>query len=123
MNELILKKCLKCDALVEVLEDCTCNNCGIRCCGEEMQKLTPILIDEKEPTLTYEVIGDVLVVRINEKSDDAQDVEWVSMVSDEVIGKKFFIQGKNNAVTFPYIPGSTVYAFCKENVLKFITVD
>ena len=27
--ELIVKKCMKCGAEVEVLKDCTCNDCGI----------------------------------------------------------------------------------------------
>lgn len=30
------RKCLKCGALVEVIKDCTCENCGIMCCGEKM---------------------------------------------------------------------------------------
>ena len=30
------KQCLKCGALVEVIKDCTCKDCGIRCCGEPM---------------------------------------------------------------------------------------
>ena len=34
-NELIIKKCLKCGALVEVINDCNCNECGITCCGNQ----------------------------------------------------------------------------------------
>ena len=37
MKELILKKCMKCNALVKVLEDCSCDDCGIICCGEPMK--------------------------------------------------------------------------------------
>ena len=28
MEKLIIKKCSKCGALVEVLKDCSCDNCG-----------------------------------------------------------------------------------------------
>ena len=31
--------CEKCGAMVKVLIDCTCENCGIKCCGETMQQL------------------------------------------------------------------------------------
>ena len=34
MKELKLKRCKKCNALVEVLEDCNCEGCGIICCEE-----------------------------------------------------------------------------------------
>ena len=36
MRELIIKKCTKCNALVKVINDCTCDNCGINCCGKQM---------------------------------------------------------------------------------------
>ena len=44
-NELIIKKCKSCGAMVKVLKDCTCENCGIKCCGEEMEILVPNSVD------------------------------------------------------------------------------
>lgn len=44
-NELIIKKCLKCGALIEVINDCNCNECGITCCGEPMVKLISNSVD------------------------------------------------------------------------------
>ena len=32
--------CEKCGAMVKVLIDCTCQNCGIRCCGEVMKEIS-----------------------------------------------------------------------------------
>lgn len=32
--------CEKCGAMVKVLIDCTCQNCGIKCCGEIMKEIT-----------------------------------------------------------------------------------
>ena len=29
-KELIIKKCQKCGAMVKVIEDCHCDNCGIK---------------------------------------------------------------------------------------------
>ena len=33
----MLKRCNKCGALLKVLKDCNCDNCGITCCGETLQ--------------------------------------------------------------------------------------
>lgn len=32
--------CEKCGAMVKVLIDCTCPNCGIKCCGEVMKEIS-----------------------------------------------------------------------------------
>ena len=32
--------CEKCGALVKVLIDCTCKDCGIKCCGEAMKEIS-----------------------------------------------------------------------------------
>lgn len=32
--------CEKCGAMVKVLIDCTCKNCGIQCCGEPMKEIS-----------------------------------------------------------------------------------
>ena len=32
--------CEKCGALVKVLIDCTCENCGIKCCGNTMKEIS-----------------------------------------------------------------------------------
>ena len=33
-------KCEKCGAMVKVLIDCTCDNCGIKCCEETMKEIS-----------------------------------------------------------------------------------
>lgn len=44
-KELVIKRCSKCQALVEVIKDCTSDNCSIKCCGEEMIELAPNSVD------------------------------------------------------------------------------
>lgn len=34
--------CAKCGALVNVLIDCTCENCGIKCRGETMKEISEV---------------------------------------------------------------------------------
>ena len=38
MNKIVI--CEKCGAMVKVLIDCTCKNCGIKCCGETMKEIS-----------------------------------------------------------------------------------
>ena len=38
MEKIVL--CEKCGAMVKVLVDCTCANCGIKCCGEIMKEIS-----------------------------------------------------------------------------------
>ncbi len=38
MDKIVL--CEKCCAMVKVLVDCTCENCGIKCCGETMKEIS-----------------------------------------------------------------------------------
>lgn len=45
-------KCSSCGATVKVIKDCNCLNCGIRCCGKEMEEYTP----EKNEDLTEKAI-------------------------------------------------------------------
>ena len=38
MEKIVL--CEKCGAMVKVLIECTCKNCGIKCCGETMKEIS-----------------------------------------------------------------------------------
>ena len=38
MDKIVI--CEKCGAMVKILIDCTCENCGIKCCGETMKEIS-----------------------------------------------------------------------------------
>ena len=119
MKELLIKRCEKCGATVEVLEDCSCDNCGIKCCGEQMKVLEPNTTDaayEKHVPI-YEVARDTIIVKVNHVMEEDHFIEWIAMSSDGVVGKKFLKPGEDTAVAFPYIPGSKVYAYCNKHGL------
>ena len=40
MDKIVI--CEKCGAMVKVLIECTCENCGIKCCGEVMKEITAV---------------------------------------------------------------------------------
>ena len=67
-RELLIKKCMKCGAMVKVIEDCKCGeDCGIKCCGEKMAVLEPNSVDAaiEKHVPTYEVKDGKIFVKVN----------------------------------------------------------
>ena len=117
MRELVIKECAKCGARVEVLKDCTCDNCGIKCCGEEMKVVVPNTVDasvEKHKP-EVEVIGNYVVVTVNHVMEEEHFIEYVCLVGENINAKKYMTVGSNAKAVFPYIKGSTVYAYCNKH--------
>lgn len=112
--DLVIKKCKKCGALVKVFKDCTCDNCGIRCCDEEMKVLVPNSVDAavEKHVPTYEVKDGKIFVTVNHVMEEKHYIEWISMVSDGKECIKYFEPGMEAKTHFKYIPGSTIYAYC-----------
>lgn len=112
--ELTIKKCSKCGATVEILRDCTCKNCGLKCCGEEMQTIKPNTVDASVEKHKPQVakIGNYVEVSVNHVMENAHYIEWIALASDGVVGKKFFKAGEVAKAIFPYVKGSKVYGYC-----------
>lgn len=119
MKELIIKKCLKCGALVEVLEDCTCENCGIKCCGQEMTTIVPNSVDAafEKHVPTYEVVGDEIVVKVNHVMEEEHFIEWIAYVRDNKVCKVFLKAGEDATAKFKYTKGAKLYAYCNNHGL------
>lgn len=124
-NELVIKQCKNCGATVNVLEDCTCNNCGIICCGEPMTKLVPNSVDAsfEKHVPTYEKVEDEIFVKVNHVMEKEHFIEWVALVADnkQCIHKMYPEQ--NAETRFKYIPGSTIYAYCNKHGLWKMDVE
>lgn len=118
-NELKIKKCDSCGALVKVLEDCTCDNCGIQCCGKEMRLLVPNSVDAavEKHVPQYEKVEDEIFVTVNHVMEKEHFIEWICLVADN---KEYMVKlypEQNAEVRFPYIPGSCIYAYCNKHGL------
>ena len=116
-KEFILRKCNKCGATVEVLKDCTCDNCGIVCCGEPMSVLKANSVDasvEKHKP-EYEVVGQYVVVTVNHEMIDEHHIEYIAIDAENVNAKKYCKMGETPKAVFPYIPGSKLYAYCNKH--------
>ena len=124
-NEFKIKKCIKCGATVEVLQDCTCENCGIKCCGEEMVTMTPNTVEAsaEKHIPTYQVIGNYIVATVNHVMEDDHYIEYIALSSDGITAKKYLEIGKTAQAVFPYVKGSKLYGYCNKHGLWEITVE
>ena len=119
MKELIIKKCLKCGAVVEVLHDCTCADCGIKCCGEQMLTLKPNTMDAvfEKHVPNYEVQGDKILVSVNHVMEPNHFIEWVALVTETQVYKRVFNFNEKPEAVFPYVKNSKIYSFCNKHGL------
>lgn len=118
-NELVIKKCKSCGAMVKVIEDCSCEDCGIVCCGEPMEKLVPNSVDAvvEKHIPTYQKVEDEILVKVNHVMDKEHYIEWISMVKENKEWKVQLYPEQNAEVRFPYISGATIYAYCNKHGL------
>ena len=84
-KDFIIKKCKSCGAYVKIIKDCTCENCGIKCCGEEMAELIPNSVDAaiEKHVPTYEIEDGKLFVKVNHVMEEEHYIEWISIVSED----------------------------------------
>ena len=117
--EYIIKKCLKCGAMVRVIKDCTCDNCGIKCCGEEMKEVIPNSVDAavEKHVPEYEIKDDKLYVKVNHVMDDDHYIEWISVVFNNKEVVTYLNPGDSAVIHCKYISGSTIYAYCNKHGL------
>ena len=119
MKELVIKKCKKCGALVKVLEDCNCENCGIQCCSEQMVKLEPNSVDAafEKHIPEYEVKDGKIFVKVNHVMEEEHYIEWISIVFDGKEKVTYFKPGDEPVAHCKYVPGSVIYAYCNKHGL------
>ena len=114
----IIKKCEHCGALVEVLEDCNCENCGIKCCGEIMQELKPLESEEVTKHLPIlEVDGDKIKVSFKHPMEEDHLIKYVWMVYDNKVLKATLTKDDEATCTFEYVKGAILYSYCNKHGL------
>ena len=118
-NELIIKKCEKCGAIIKIIEDCTCENCGIMCCGEKMKVLTPNSTDAavEKHVPSYEKVEDEIFVKVNHVMEKEHFIEWIAMVTDSKEEMVKLYPEQNAECRFKYVPGAKLYAYCNKHGL------
>ncbi len=115
----MIKKCLKCGAMVEVLKDCTCDNCGIKCCGEQMVELKENSVEcavEKHLPVV-EVKGKEIMVSVPHVMEDDHYIAYLALEDKNYYARKNFLPTDKPVATFPYMPGSKVISYCNKHGL------
>lgn len=119
MKELVLKKCLKCGALVKVLNDCKCDNCGIKCCGEVMHEIkannSDGAVEKHKPT--YTINNDKLIVNVAHVMDEDHYIEWICLLTDEKEEYIYLKPNDNSVVEFAKVDKGTIYSYCNKHGL------
>lgn len=120
-----IRKCKKCGAIVEVIKDCTCNNCGIMCCGETMQEdvFDSELYSLEKHQPTYKRLGEYIVVTVNHPSEENHYISHLGLSSERISARKSFKPGEKFEAVFPYIKGSTIYSICTTHGICKTIVD
>ena len=118
-NELEIKRCNKCGAIVKVIKDCNCDGCGIICCEEPMQVVVPNSVDAavEKHVPTYEVVGDEIAVKVNHVMEKEHYIEWISLVKENKEYTVTLYPEQNAECRFPYLKGATLYAYCNKHEL------
>ena len=118
-RELIIKRCKTCGAMVKVIEDCTCEDCGIKCCGEEMEKLIPNSVDAsaEKHVPQIEKVEDEIFVKVPHPMEKEHYIEWIAQVTDNKDEFIYLYPEGPAEVRFKNIPNATVYAYCNKHGL------
>lgn len=125
MKEYVVKKCMKCGALVRVLEDCPNPECGIKCCGETMTKLqtncTDGAVEKHVPS--YEVNDSKVYVTVNHVMEKDHYIEWISFVYDDIEITTYLTPGKKATAHGKYVKGMKIYSYCNRHGLWVTEVE
>lgn len=119
--ELIVKKCMKCGAIIIAYKDCNCDDCGIKCCGEEMVVLKPnseeASIEKHIPT--YDVIDGEVVISVDHVMEEDHYIEFIAVVSDSKTYIESLKPGENAQIRINYknINHANIYAYCNKHGL------
>ena len=116
---MVIKKCLKCGALVKVLKDCTCEGCGIKCCSEEMKEIVPNSVDAavEKHVPTFERENGKIVAKVNHVMENDHFIEWISLVTENKEYTVYLKPGDEPVAIFDDVGSGTIYAYCNKHSL------
>lgn len=122
MNALNLKKCSKCGKIVNVMH---CDDKNIMCCDKIMldvkSNITECAIEKHLPS--YKIINDKILVQVNHVMEEEHYISFITLVENNLEITKYLNDELKAEVEFPYLKGSTLYAYCNKHGLWKTDVD
>lgn len=125
MKDLVLRKCIKCGALVKVIVDCNCGDCGIMCCGKHMDIVSANSVDAnvEKHVPNYEKNGDNIVITVNHVMDSDHYIEWI-LVKMENENRELLLKPCDNPImVVPYEKDAIIYSYCNKHGLWKTVVE
>lgn len=118
-NKYIIKRCSNCGATVRIIKDCTCDNCGITCCGEEMKVLKPNNknYSEEKHMPSYEIKNGKLKITVNHEMVKGHYIEWISIIDNDTEITTHFKPGEEVNIECIYKKGIILCAYCNKHGL------
>lgn len=118
MKNLIIKKCLKCGAIVKVINDCNCEKCGIYCCDEKMIEVKANSIDasHEKHIPTYEIKDNKIIVRVNHVMDSDHYIEWICFITEKS-EEYVYLNPNEEAVAIFNEAKGILYSYCNKHGL------
>ena len=112
-------KCNKCGNVIGFIHG---NSDNIKCCGEQMTLIHTNETDgaTEKHVPVYEKDGDEIIVRVGEVEHPMEAdhyIMWIAQVSDNRTTRVRLHPGESTETRFPYIPDSTLYAYCNKHSL------
>ena len=94
----------------------------ITCCGKPMELMKANSTDAatEKHVPTYEKFENEIIVKVGEvvhPMDEDHFIVWIAQVADHRTTRIRFTPGQVPQAIFPYIPGSTIYAYCNKHGL------
>ena len=116
---MIIKKCAKCGAYVKVLEDCGCDNCGIKCCDKQMVLLKEQESNDLDNKHVLEVIrkDNKVFIKSNHVMESDHFICFVSIMYDNKENITYYKPGDKIEIEFDYINGMKIYSYCNKHGL------
>lgn len=123
-KELILKKCLNCNALVKVYKDCNCDDCGMMCCGNKMVEIKENQTDAapEKHIPSYKIENDNLIVTVNHVMYEDHYIEWICLLTENEEQYVYFKPGEEIKAVFNNVTSGKIYAYCNKHELWSIEI-
>lgn len=126
MNENVkFYKCPICGNVIGLIDG---NAEHLRCCGQEMELLVANTQDasQEKHVPVYEHVDGEIVVKVgavDHPMTKEHYIMWIAQVSDNRTTRVRLYPEQGTETRFPYIKGSTIYAYCNLHGLWKTTVE
>lgn len=126
MNENVkFYKCPICGNVIGLIDG---NVEHMRCCGQEMELLVANTQDasQEKHVPVYEHVDGEIVVKVgavDHPMTKEHYIMWIAQVSDNRTTRVRLYPEQGTETRFPYIKGSTIYAYCNLHGLWKTTVE